>query len=480
MKHAIEMEQKSAGAIMMSRIRKQGSDVQANFCAKNHNVCNHLINQNIQFLKKKPALNCKLYTDSFVSENHAGRELNDNPKQELTITDVKKIQLKEKDYKYYCRQINKILKNMKAIAGGDIDILDAWVKILELTTDVQIDEYLKSKGMDPITPEENTYIGEDLFFRKIYSFVKLYYTLLESNDYDNKKFKYFYLTDRRHYIDVLKLTVEFRKIIAETEPGSRENFIVPRYLKIAALFHDIERYSKGTQYESLTYMGKSYDKIRKKVLHPLNTIAIINILYENIPENTTEPNEKKDLLQAANLIKYHDIPLSKNGSQESIVFPETKEIILEGMKRNNSKFVDLKSLIIADSIALFRNTYPYFIIYIKNKSKPGSWQNSVLDRLNTSLKKIPMEYQYLVKDKINDSIKDFQSKNPELVGENLNFIHEITERFFQMLPDSSKKGGRSEKKRKTRRKKKKKKTQKKRKTRKKRKRKTRKKRPKRQ
>ena len=379
---------------------------------------NNLIKKNISFLKN--SLNCKLYTDKFIISDK--RKFDSKPDDGSTI-DI--VEVYHNDYKFYCSKIINTLRNMDYIGDRKFDILDSFRTILEKDNKTEINLYILKEGVSVITDEEELYIGDDILFYKIYSFVKLYYTLLKSNDYD-KDYNYFYLTDRKHYIDVLKLTIYYRKKIENDY-----NFQVPRYLKIAAIFHDIERYNKNTQYESLSYMGQKYDKIRKKILHPLNTIAIINILYKNISDNLVNNTLKEDLIIASDIIRYHDIPLTDDGlCQESIEYPHTSEVILYGLNKNNNLFNDLKALITADSIALFRNTYPFFILYIKNKSG-DDWVNSILDRLTTSLKKVPLEYRDDIKSYITKSIDEFKLNNQKFAtSENLGIIKIITDQII--------------------------------------------------
>jgi hypothetical protein len=317
-----------------------------------------------------------------------------------------------------CQNIANILKSMESINHGNINMIDSINRIFAYRNQNEINQFLDSYNVELINDDELDYNDDNIFF-KIYAFVKFYYNVLKSNDYD-KQFKYFYITDRLHYKVVLESTIHYRKKLA-----GNLNYSVPRYLKIAAIFHDIERYSKQLQYQAL---DADLDPIRKQILHPINSVMIMNIMFHSIT-NLEAYNIIKDIIAATELILRHDIPLKSNTEQKEVKCPESEEVIDPGMNYTNSLFLDLKALITADSIELFKHSYPFFIIYVKNKS--GNTEATVLERLNTSLKKVPKEYVKDIKNYIMLSIHKYTVSTESVVNmDNMKLISKITEQFF--------------------------------------------------
>lgn len=425
--------------------KKKKKDVVKSLSEEERIYYDHLIEEQIDLLEKN--LHCKVYTNQIPGLSES-RSLENFPGEE-ECTDI----ITKEKHKYCCNKVEDILTRMESIPLK-INIVNHFNAIFALNSKEKIIQYLGLLGVqikeDEVKDDELSYEHDPIFF-KIYSFAKLYYSVLQSNDF-HKAFKYFYITDRNHYRDVLNLTILYRTMIdkeknqaldstsSELSSSTRETFKIPRHLKIAALFHDIERYSGQIQYESLSYLTSAHDKIRKKILHPMNTVAIIDILFRKNPNFLMLHDNvlQDEINNSISIILQHDIPLTKDEDrQEKIVYaePSSKAPINPGMESSHVLFDDLKALITADSMALFRHTYPFFILYIKNKSG-DNWRKAVLDRLKTSLKKVPLKYQGEIRSHVDESIKDFAMYSDSTIttSQNLKIIDEVTNEFKKLLP----------------------------------------------
>ena len=382
-----------------------------------------IIQEQAKFLEK--GLHCKVFSSKF-KKLPKSRQLNSVPKSEKCSQKII-----EKNRAYCCDKMEDLLSKIP-ILPLKIDFRKHFSYIFQLKTGKAIKVYLElfqiSLEESEVDSGELSFQKDPLFF-KAYAFAKLYYSLAQSNDF-HKSFKYFYITDRTHYRDVLNLSIKFRK---------KTSSKVPRSLKLAALFHDIERYSSATAFESLSYLSAYHDKIRKKFLHPKNTISFLNALFQNLDKSIFSEDKtfRADFSKAKELILHHDTPLNRTAEKQIATLFKSKKngVVLEGIKKKDPLFEEVKTLITADSMAFFRHTYPFFILYMKGKTKEN-WEKVTLDRLSLSLRKVPKELHKEVKIHIDSAIRDFLNypDSTIVIEKNKKMIYEVTKKFKKTLP----------------------------------------------
>ena len=382
-----------------------------------------IIQDQAKFLEQ--GLHCKLYS-SQLKKLPKSRQINSVPHSEKCS---KKII--EKNRAYCCERTTDLLSKIP-ILPLKVDFKKHFSFLFQLKTEKEITTYLELFNItlhsSEVVSGELSFKKDPLFF-KSYAFAKLYYSLAQSNDF-HKSFQYFYITDKTHYRDVLNLTISYRKKSSPT---------VSRSLKLAALFHDVERYSSVTAFESLSYLSTYHDKIRKKFLHPKNTISFLNALFGELKDGilSTDKTFKGDLERVKKLILHHDTPLDKTGEKQIATRYKSKKngVVLRGISKPDPLFGDAKALITADSMAFFRHTYPFFILYMKGKTKEN-WEKVTLDRLSLSLRKVPKDLHKEIRKHIDAAIKDFL-KYPDstiITNKNKKIVYEVTKKFKKTLP----------------------------------------------
>ena len=382
-----------------------------------------IIKEQAQFLEQ--GLHCKLYSSQFKKLPKL-RQINSVPHSEKCSKRVI-----EKNRAYCCESTTDLLSKIP-ILPLKVDFKKYFSFLFQLKTKKEITAYLELFNIplheSEVISEELSFKKDPLFF-KSYAFAKLYYSLAQSNDF-HKSFQYFYITDKTHYRDVLNLTISYRKNSSPT---------VSRSLKLAALFHDIERYSSVTAFESLSYLSAYHDKIRKKFLHPKNTISFLSALFGALEEGvlSTDKAFKGDLKRAKELILHHDTPLDKTEEKQIATLYKSKEngVALKGLNKKDPLFGEIRTLITADSMAFFRHTYPFFILYMKGKTKEN-WEKVTLDRLSLSLRKVPKSLHKEVRKHIDAAIKDFLNypDSTIITEKNKKIVLEVTKKFKKTLP----------------------------------------------